>query len=68
MTYRTLLKDLSKFTEEQLDNHVVIEVNDFFHNACSLEVASGEGDYLYRGEVFFSIDSEPLGEKEEEEE
>ena len=55
-------------TAEQLNSHVIVEVNDLFHNVASLEAASGEGDYLYKNEVFFTIDSEPLGEKEDEEE
>lgn len=67
MTFRQFQKDLGRMTAEQLDNHMIVEVNDFFHNIVGVEVASGEGDYLYKGEVFFTIDSEPLGEKTEEE-
>jgi len=55
-------------TADQLDQDIVVEVNDFFYNVGSAEVASGEGDYLYRGEVFFTIDSDPLGEKTQDEE
>jgi len=65
MTYRQLIKDL---TADQLDSHVIVEVNDNFHNVTGIHIASGEGDYLYKDEVFFSIDSEPLGEKEFDEE
>lgn len=55
-------------TADQLDSHVIVEVGDYFHNVTGINVASGVGDYLYKNEVFFSIDSEPLSEKEEEEE
>ena len=51
-------------TADQLDSHVIVEVNDNFHNVTGINSASGEGDYLYKDEVFFSIDSEPLGEKD----
>jgi hypothetical protein len=67
MTYRQFQKDLSRMTAEQLDSHMIVEVGDNFHNIVSVEAASGEGDYLYKNEVFFTIDSEPLGEKDEEE-
>lgn len=53
-------------TADQLDSHVIVEVNDNFHNVTGINIASGEGDYLYKDEVFFSIDSEPLGEKDDE--
>ena len=55
-------------TADQLDSHVIVEVHDNFHNVTGIHIASGEGDYLYKDEVFFSIDSEPLGEKEFDEE
>jgi len=55
-------------TADQLDSHVIVEVGDYFHNVVGINVASGAGDYLYKNEVFFSIDSEALGEKEDEEE
>jgi len=64
MTYRQLIKDLGRMTADQLDSHVIVEVNDNFHNVTGINIASGEGDYLYKDEVFFSIDSEPLGEKD----
>ena len=67
MTYRQFQKDLSRMTAEQLDSHMIVEVGDNFHNIVSVKAASGEGDYLYKNEVFFTIDCEPLGEKEEEE-
>jgi len=68
MTFRELQKHIGRMTAEQLDQNMIVEVNDFFHNVESVEVASGEGDYLYKGEVFFTIDSDPLGEKTEDEE
>jgi len=64
MTFRELQKHIGRMTANQLDQDIVVEVNDFFHKVESAEVASGEGDYLYRGEVFFTIDSDPLSEKE----
>jgi hypothetical protein len=64
MTFRELQKHIGRMTANQLDQNIVVEVNNFFYNVESAEVASGEGDYLYKGEVFFTIDSEPLGEKE----
>ncbi len=68
MTYRELTKYLGRLTADQLDNHVMVEVGDLFHNVVGVEIASGEGDYLYKDEVFLSIDSDPLGEKEFDEE
>lgn len=67
MTYRNLIKELGRLTADQLDSHVIVELEDTFHNVTGINIASGEGDYLYKDEVFFSIDLEPLGEKEEEE-
>ena len=67
MTFRTLQKELGRMTAEQLDQNMIVEVEDFFHNVVGINIASGVGDYLYKDEVFFSIDSEPLGEKEDEE-
>jgi len=55
-------------TADQLDSHVIVEVHDNFYNVTDIRIASGKGDYLYKDEVFFSIDSEPLGEKEFDEE
>lgn len=68
MTYRQFQKDLGRMTAEQLDSHMVVEVGDHFYNIVSVEAASGEGDYLYKNEVFFTIDSDPLGEKDFDEE
>jgi len=67
MTFRVLQKELGRMTAEQLDQNMIVEVGDFFHNVVGVNVASGVGDYLYKDEVFFSIDSDPLGEKTEEE-
>lgn len=53
-------------TADQLDSHVIVEVNDNFHNVTDINIASGKGYYLYKDEVFFSIDSEPLGEKDDD--
>ncbi len=53
---------------DQLDSHIIVEVGDLFHNVVGIQIASGEGDYLYKNEVFLSIDSDPLGEKESDEE
>ena len=55
-------------TADQLDQDMIVEVNDLFYKVESAEVASGEGDYLYKGEIFFTIDSEALSEKEFDEE
>jgi hypothetical protein len=68
MTFRELQKHLGRMTAEQLDQTIIIEVNDYFHYVDGLNVASGMGDYLNKDEIFFSIDSDPLDEKEEEEE
>jgi hypothetical protein len=67
MTFRELQKHIGRMTAEQLDQDIIVEVNDFFYKVESAEVASGEGNYLYRGEIFFTIDSNPLDEKEQEE-
>lgn len=50
-------------TAEQLDGEMIVEVNDSFYNIVSVEAASGEGDYLYKNEVFFTVDCDPIGEK-----
>ena len=68
MTYRELTKYLGRLTADQLDNNIVVEVGDFFYKVEGLNIASGEGDYLYKDEAFLSIDSDPIDEKEEEEE
>jgi hypothetical protein len=69
MTYRELTKYLGRLTADQLDNDIVIEVGDFFYRVeDGINIASGEGDYLYANEPFLSVDSEPMGEKEFDEE
>jgi hypothetical protein len=69
MTYRELQKHLGRLTAEQLDNDIVIEVGDFFYKAEEgINIASGKGDYLYANEPFLSVDSEPMSEKEFDEE
>jgi len=68
MTFRELQEHLGRLTAEQLDNTIIVEVGDYFHRVEGLNVASGEGDYLCRDEVFLSIDSDPIDEKEEEDE
>ena len=55
-------------TADQLDQTIIIEVNDYFHYVDGLNVASGVGDYLHKDEMFFSIESDPMDEKEEDEE
>ena len=64
MTYRELIKYLGRLTQDQLDNNIIVEVGDQFHNVTGINIASGEGDYLYKDEVFFSTDSDPISEKE----
>ena len=54
-------------TAEQLDQNMIVKVDDNFHNIVGVHFASGKNDYLYKDEVFFTIDSEPLGEKTGEE-
>ena len=66
MTYRELTKYLGRLTAEQLDDTIIVEVGDFFHYVEGLNVASGEGDYLYKNQVFLSIDPNGLDEKDEE--
>jgi hypothetical protein len=66
MTFRELQKHIGRMTAHQLDQDIIVEVGVYFHIVESAEVASGEGEYLHRGEIFFTIDSEPLSEKEEE--
>jgi hypothetical protein len=68
MTFRELQKHIGRMTADQLDQDMIVEVNDLFYKVESAEVASGEGDYLYKGEIFFTIDSEALSEKEFDEE
>ena len=67
MTYRQLIKELGRLTADQLDSNIIVEVQDWFHNVVDIKIASGKGEYLYKDEVFFTIDGEPLTEKEEEE-
>jgi len=64
MTFRELSGYLGRLTADQLDNDIIVEVGDFFHKVEGLNVASGMGDYLYKDEVFLSIDSDPIDEKE----
>lgn len=68
MTFRELQKHIGRMTADQLDQDMIVEVNDFFYKVESAEVASGLGDYLYKGEIFFTVDSEVLSEKEFDEE
>ena len=65
MTYRELIGHLGRLTANQLDNDIIVEVGEYFHKVEGLNVASGIGDYLYKDEVFLSIDSDPIEEKEE---
>ena len=64
MTYRELIKNLGNLTEQQLDENVILEVGHNFYRANDINVASGEGDYLYKDEVYISIESNPLDEKD----
>jgi hypothetical protein len=64
MTYRELTKYLSRLTADQLDNDIIVEVGDLFYKVEDLNIASGEGLYLYKDEAFLAIDSNPLSEKE----
>ena len=68
MTFRELTKYLGRLTADQLDSTIVVEVGYFFHHVEGLNIASGEGDYLYKDEPFLSIDSNPIDEKDFEEE
>jgi hypothetical protein len=63
MTYRQLIKELGRLTEDQLDGDIIVEVEDCFHNVLDINIANGKGEYLYKDEVFFTINSEPLSEK-----
>ena len=75
MTYRNLIKELGRLTEDQLDGHIMVELENTVHNVaginigveCVVALRSSKGNYLYKDEVFFSIDLEPLDKKEEEE-
>ena len=68
MTFRELQKHIGRMTADQLDNDIIVEVGDFFYKVEGLNIASGVGDYLYKDEAFLSIESDPMDEKEEEEE
>ena len=63
MTYKELIKKLGRLTEDQLDGDIIVEVEDCFHNVVDINIASGKGEYLYKDEVFFTINSESLSEK-----
>ena len=66
MTFRELQKYIGRMTADQLDNTIIIECNDSFYRVEGLNEASGEGDYLYKGEMYFSLEDQEIEEKEEE--
>ena len=68
MTYKELTKYLSGLTTDQLDSTIVVEVGDFFYHAEGLHIASGVGDYLQKDQPFLSIDSNPIDNKDFNEE
>lgn len=68
MTFRELQKHIGRMMTDQLDSDIIVEVGDFFHRVEGLNIANGMGDYLYKNEPFLSIDSNPLDEKESDEE
>jgi hypothetical protein len=68
MTFRELQKYIGRMTADQLDNTIVIESNDSFYRVEGLNEASGEGDYLYKGEMYFSLEDQAIEEKEFDEE
>lgn len=65
MTYRELTKYLGRLTADQLDSEIVVELGDLFYRVeDGLNIASGEGDYLYKDEVYLSCDTNELCTKE----
>ena len=67
MTFRELTKYTSRLTADQLDSDIVVETNGEFFRVDDLRIASGEGDYLYKDEPFFTT-HEQLSEKDFDEE
>jgi hypothetical protein len=55
-------------TADQLDNTIMVEVQGDFFRVELLNEASGEGDYLYKGELYFSTEDYPIEEKDFDEE
>jgi hypothetical protein len=68
MTFRELQKHLGRMTADQLDNTIMVEVQGDFFRVELLNEASGEGDYLYKGELYFSTEDYPIEEKDFDEE
>lgn len=68
MTFRELQKYIGRMTADQLDNTIVIEAQGEFFRVEDLNEASGEGDYLYKGEMYFSTVDNAIEEKDFEEE
>jgi hypothetical protein len=67
MTFRELNKYLSRLTADQLDSDIVVETDGKFYRVDDLQIASGNGDYLYTNDPFFTTDYQ-LDEKYPEEE
>jgi len=68
MTFRELQKYIESMTTDQLDNTIVVEAQGLFYRVEDLNKASGEGDYLYKGEMYFSTEDNAIEEKDFDEE
>jgi hypothetical protein len=68
MTFRELQKYIESMTTDQLDNTIVVEAQGAFYRVEDLNKASGEGDYLYANEMYFSTEDIAIEEKDFEEE
>jgi hypothetical protein len=68
MTFRELQKYIESMTTDQLDNTIVVEAQGAFYRVEDLNKASGSGDYLYKGEMYFSTEDNTIEEKDFEEE
>lgn len=67
MTFRQLNQYLSRMEANQLDSDIIVETNGDFFRVDDLRIADGNGDFLYKGEHFFTTD-EQLSEKDFDEE
>ena len=67
MTFRELQGHLGRLTSNQLDSTILVMVDDGFFRVEGLNIASGVGEFLYKDEVFFSVEESPIDSKEDEE-
>lgn len=65
MTYKELAKCLEGLTEAQLEGAIFVNVGNYFFAVEDVCTASGDGDYLFKDEIYLYTKNSPLNPKHE---